>query len=92
MQLLEEDFDLINFMSTQQREQIESFEGKYHHLKLNWRAVYLNRPALTDLIINAFENKGYSQDDCRSFIAQIIFAIVDGGLELEQKLLTTAFG
>lgn len=55
-------------------------------------ACFFEVEALCTEIIDAFESAGYPAMEWEGFIAQLMFAVIDGGAEKKCNLLTAAFG
>ncbi|MDN4069240.1 hypothetical protein QYF50_15415 [Paenibacillus vini] len=89
--LYPEDLELIKFLFAYPQKDISWYEGKYHHLKFNWRPL-LSETGLPSnarefvYALNMLEAEGQ-----REFIAQAIFSLLEGGRALEQ-LFIAAFG
>lgn len=65
------------------------YNGKYHHLKVNWKPFISDRDAMTNLIFDALACVGI--EERRDFFVQMAWRIIDGGDALE-RLLSAAFG
>ncbi|MDH6675791.1 hypothetical protein M2277_006512 [Paenibacillus sp. LBL] len=65
------------------------YNGRYHHLNVNWKPFVNDRDLMTNLIFDALDCVGI--EERRDFFVQMAWRIIDGGDALE-RLLSAAFG